>query len=185
MTRGSAWRRRLPDLPSRESRYATRDRRPLMSANLDVAVLVGSLRRESYNRKIAKVLIELAPAAAESRDRRDPRPAALQRGRRADAAGRGRPVQAAHRRGERGPVPHAGVQPVGAGRAQERDRCRVAAVRPERLGAASRPASISVSVGAIGGFGANHHLRQSLVFLNVPTMPQPEVYIGNAASAVR
>jgi len=28
-------------------------------------------------------------------------------------------------------------------------------------------AVISVSTGAIGGFGANHHLRQSLVTLNV------------------
>ena len=40
---------------------------------------------------------------------------------------------------------------------------------------------MSVSPGAIGGFGANHHLRQSLVFLNVPAMPQPEAYIGGAA----
>ena len=42
-------------------------------------------------------------------------------------------------------------------------------------------AVMSVSPGAIGGFGANHHLRQSLVFLNVPTMQQPEAYIGGAA----
>ena len=40
----------------------------------------------------------------------------------------------------------------------------------------------SISPGAIGAFGANHHLRQSLVFLNVPTMQQPEAYIGAAAS---
>ena len=39
---------------------------------------------------------------------------------------------------------------------------------------------ISVSPGVIGGFGANHHLRQSLVFLNVPAMQQPEAYIGGA-----
>jgi chromate reductase, NAD(P)H dehydrogenase (quinone) len=38
---------------------------------------------------------------------------------------------------------------------------------------------ISVSPGAIGGFGANHHLRQSLVFLNMPAMQQPEAYIGH------
>ena len=37
---------------------------------------------------------------------------------------------------------------------------------------------VSVSPGAIGGFGANHHLRQSLVFLNMPAMQQPEAYIG-------
>ena len=42
-------------------------------------------------------------------------------------------------------------------------------------------AVISVSPGAIGGCGANHHLRQSLVFLNVPVMQQPEAYIGGAA----
>ena len=41
-------------------------------------------------------------------------------------------------------------------------------------------AVVSASPGAIGGFGANHHLRQSLVFLNVPAMQQPEAYIGGA-----
>ena len=41
-------------------------------------------------------------------------------------------------------------------------------------------AIVSASPGAIGAFGANHHLRQSLVFLNVPTMQQPEAYIGHA-----
>jgi chromate reductase len=41
-------------------------------------------------------------------------------------------------------------------------------------------AVVSVSPGAIGGFGANHHLRQSLVFLNVPVLQQPEAYIGGA-----
>jgi chromate reductase len=45
----------------------------------------------------------------------------------------------------------------------------------------AKPAGIvSVSPGAIGGFGANHHLRQSLVFLNMPVMQQPEAYIGGA-----
>ena len=33
-------------------------------------------------------------------------------------------------------------------------------------------AVISLSPGAIGGFGAHHHLRQSLVFLNVPLLSQ-------------
>lgn len=40
---------------------------------------------------------------------------------------------------------------------------------------------ISVSPGALGAFGANHHLRQSFVFLDMPAMQQPEAYIGNAA----
>jgi len=33
---------------------------------------------------------------------------------------------------------------------------------------------MSQSPGALGGFGANHHLRQSLVFLDMPAMQQPE-----------
>lgn len=37
---------------------------------------------------------------------------------------------------------------------------------------------ISNSPGAIGGFGANHHLRQVLSFLNMPVVQQPEAYIG-------
>ena len=42
-----------------------------------------------------------------------------------------------------------------------------------------KPAGIaSVSPGALGAFGANHHLRQSLVFLDMPAMQQPELYIG-------
>ena len=32
--------------------------------------------------------------------------------------------------------------------------------------------------GALGAFGANHHLRQMLVFLNMPTLQQPEAYIA-------
>ncbi|CAN5174464.1 NADPH-dependent FMN reductase [soil metagenome] len=45
-----------------------------------------------------------------------------------------------------------------------------------------KPAAIvSQSPGAIGGFGANHHLRQSLVFLDMPAMQQPEAYVGHSA----
>lgn len=45
-------------------------------------------------------------------------------------------------------------------------------------------AVISVSPGKIGGFGANHHLRQVLSFLNVYVMQQPELYIGEAAEVL-
>jgi chromate reductase len=46
-----------------------------------------------------------------------------------------------------------------------------------------KPAAVvSNSPGAIGGFGAYHHLRQSLVFLNMPTVNQPETYVGNVAT---
>ena len=39
-----------------------------------------------------------------------------------------------------------------------------------------------MSPGALGAFGANHHLRQSLVFLDMPMMQQPEAYLGNAGA---
>ena len=42
-------------------------------------------------------------------------------------------------------------------------------------------AVVTVSPSAIGGFGANHHLRQCMVFLDVPMMQQPEAYVGHAA----
>ncbi|MFU1828053.1 NADPH-dependent FMN reductase, partial [Enterococcus faecium] len=43
---------------------------------------------------------------------------------------------------------------------------------------------VSVSPGAIAGFGANHHLRQSLVFLDMPTLQQPEAYIGGIMNLI-
>jgi len=48
----------------------------------------------------------------------------------------------------------------------------------------TKPAAIfSNSPGLLAAFGANHHLRQSLVFLNMPVMQQPEVYISKVAEA--
>ena len=42
-----------------------------------------------------------------------------------------------------------------------------------------KPAAVvTASPGATGGFGANHHLRQSAVFLDMPMMQQPEAYLG-------
>lgn len=37
---------------------------------------------------------------------------------------------------------------------------------------------VSQSPGNIAGFGANHHLRQVLAFLNMPVVQQPEVYLA-------
>lgn len=45
-----------------------------------------------------------------------------------------------------------------------------------------KPAGIvSVSPSNLSAFGSNHHLRQSLVFFNMPVVQQPEAYIGNVA----
>lgn len=46
-----------------------------------------------------------------------------------------------------------------------------------------KPAAVaSVSPGVLSAFGAHHHLRQSLVFFNMPVVQQPEVYLGRAAN---
>ncbi|MDP9513962.1 NADPH-dependent FMN reductase [Pseudomonas protegens] len=153
-----------------------------MSNVYKVAVLVGSLRKQSLNRKVALALAELAPAnlqlsiveigdlALYNEDIDVTPPAAYTRFR----------------------------EQIGASDAvlfvtPEYNRSVPAALK-NAIDVGSRPygksawsgkpgAVISVSPGAIGGFGANHHLRQSLVFLNVPCMQQPEAYLGGAGSA--
>ena len=46
-----------------------------------------------------------------------------------------------------------------------------------------KPAAVvSVSPGTYGGFGANHHLRQCLVFLDMPVLAQPEMYVAGAGT---
>lgn len=150
-----------------------------MDAARNVAVLVGSLRRDSINRKVANALRELAPPTLRleiaeigqlpmyNQDD-DPNPPA------AWTAFRDR-VKAAD-----------AVLFV----TPEYNRS-VPAVLKNALDVGSRPygysvwngkpgAVVSASPSAIGGFGANHHLRQSLVFLNVLAMQQPEAYIGHA-----
>jgi chromate reductase len=43
-----------------------------------------------------------------------------------------------------------------------------------------KPAAIvTASTGSIGGFGSNHQIRQACVFLNMPVMQQPEAYLGH------
>ena len=49
---------------------------------------------------------------------------------------------------------------------------------------AGKPAAvISQSPGALGAFGANHQLRQSLVFLDMPVLQQPEAYLVRSHEA--
>jgi len=146
-----------------------------------IAVLIGSIRRESLNRKMAKALMTLAPSSLSleiveigglplyDQDLDDHPPTAWSEFR---------------------------------ARILGFDAClfvtpeynrSVPAVLKNALDVGSRPYGksvwnrkpggvVTVSPGPLGGFGANHHLRQTLVFLNVPAMHQPEAYIGNAAS---
>jgi chromate reductase len=146
---------------------------------MNVCVLVGSLRKASFNRMLANALISLAPSSMkldfvevgqlpfynedlETAVPPAPWTAFRQRVKAADAV--------------------LFVTP-------EYNRS-VPAVLKNALDVGSRPYGSSVwdrkpgaivgsSPGAIGAFGANHHLRQSLVFLNVPAMQQPEAYVSH------
>lgn len=145
----------------------------------NVAIIVGSLRKDSFNKKIAKALIALAP---ESLSLEIVEIDQLQMyNQDLDATP---PAEWTDFRNKlKGFDAVLFVTP-------EYNRSFPAAIK-NALDVASRPygqnvwdgkpgAVISVSPGAFGGFGANHHLRQVLMFLNIPTMPQPEAYIGSA-----
>lgn len=152
-----------------------------MSKVYKVAVIVGSLRKASINRKLANALVGLAPSSLNMEIV------------------------------EIGELPlyneDIDVTPPPASYTAFRDKLKAADaflfVTPEynrsmpapmknAIDVGSRPygqshftgkpgAVLSASPGAIGGFGANHHLRQSMVFLDVRMMQQPEAYLGGAA----
>jgi chromate reductase, NAD(P)H dehydrogenase (quinone) len=149
-------------------------------AQRDVAVIVGSLRKASFSRNCAKALIKLAPESLKL--------GFVEIG---DLALYDQDLETE-------------TPPPGwtAFRDAMRHRDAVLFVTPEynrsvpgvlknAIDVGSRPygksiwsrkpaAIVSTSPGAMGGFGANHHLRQSLVFLDMPVLQQPEAYIGHA-----
>lgn len=147
--------------------------------NCNVAVLVGSLRKDSINRKVAHALFGLAPATMSlasvefgdlplyNPDIEENPPASWTRFREqikvADAV---LFVTPEYNRSVPAGLKNAidvGSRPYG-----------------KNAWNAKPGAIVSASPGSVGGFGANHHLRQSLVFLNIAAMPQPEAYVGGA-----
>jgi chromate reductase len=151
-----------------------------MHSHVDIAVLIGSLRKDSINRKLANALTTLAPAPL--------RLSIIEIGHlpmyNPDLDSDNPPQSwTEFRKRVRSADGILFITP-------EYNRS-VPAVLKNALDIASRPygqsswdgtptAVVSASPGSLGGFGANHHLRQSLVFLNMPAMPQPEAYIGYA-----
>lgn len=142
-----------------------------------VAVLVGSLRREAYSRKLARALAGLAPETLHLQevdigqlplynpDLEEQPPESWTRFRqRIRAADAVLFVTPEYNRSVPGALKNAldvGSRPYG-------QNCF-----------GGKPAAvISCSPGALGAFGANHHLRQSLVFLDMPVLQQPEAYLG-------
>jgi chromate reductase len=144
-----------------------------------IAVIVGSLRKDSLNRKMANNLIALAPPPLKleileigqlplyNQDLDDTPPKAWTDFRERLKSSDGVLfVTPEYNRSVPGTLKNAidvGSRPYGQSAWKE------------------KPAAVmTVSPGAAGGFGANHHLRQSLVFLDMPTLQQPEAYIGHA-----
>jgi chromate reductase len=148
-----------------------------------VAVLVGSLRKDSFTRRVAQALQQLQPASlhleiVEIRD-----------------------LPLYDQDGEASPP-----APWVAFRDKVRASDAVLFLTPEynrsipgalknAIDVGSRPYGkavwsgkpcgvVSTSPGALGGFGANHHLRQCLVFLDMPVVQQPEMYVGGVDKLV-
>jgi chromate reductase len=149
-----------------------------------VAVLVGSLRKGSFTRRVAQALQAMQPGGLEldiveigelplyNQDLETEKPPA------AWIAFRDR------------------VRPADAVLFMTPEYNRsIPAVLKNAIDVGSRPyghsvwsgrpcAVVSTSPGAIGGFGANHHLRQCLVFLDMPVLQQPEMYLGSVDKLV-
>ena len=152
-------------------------------SKINIGVFVGSLRKESFSRKIAKELLRISPDQLKLEE----------------VSLEGLPIYNQDFDDEK-KVPQEYMKFRNQVRSYdaflfitpEYNRS-VPAVLKNAIDVGSRPygesvwdgkpgAVISVSPGKLSGFGANHHLRQSMVFLNVPMMQQPEAYIGDAGS---
>ena len=150
------------------------------SLSVHLGVLVGSLRRESFSRKIAKALIERAPRGVdcsiieigdlplynEDLDQDPPQQWVRFRAELA-ACDALLFVTPEYNRSVPGCLKNA--TDIGS--------------RPDEQNLFDGlPAGIvSVTPYSLGAFGANHALRQSFVYLNLRVMQQPEAYVGNAA----
>ena len=150
-----------------------------MPTSRRIAVVVGSLRKDSLNRKLAKALTSTSPASLsleiveigglplynQDDDAAPPAPSVAFKSA-IEAADAVLFVTPEYNRSVPGVLKNA----------------IDVASRPYGKSAWSgKPGGvISVSPGAMGGFGANHHLRQSLVFLDMPVLQQPEAYMGGA-----
>ena len=151
-----------------------------MSGKRDIAVIVGSLREGAFSRKTARALFNLGPErlALEiveigelplyNQDLDPSAPPAQwvafrERVRRADGV---LFVTPEYNRSIPGVLKNAidvGSRPYGKSAWEK------------------KPAAVvSVTPGSLGAFGANHHLRQSCVFLDMPMMQQPEAYLSGA-----
>lgn len=149
-----------------------------MPTKYKVAVLVGSLRKDSINRKAAEALVRLAPPNLEfAFPSIGDLPFYNQ-----DVEAAGAPAEWSRFRNELAAADAVLFVTPEYNRSVPgvlKNAIDVGSRSPGGSSWAKKPAAImTVSPGGIGGFGANHHLRQSLVFLDMPLLQQPEAYVG-------
>ena len=145
-----------------------------------IAILVGSLRKDSINRKVARSIcalrndnldcsmIEIGDLPLYNSDLDEDPPEQWRRFREQVGAADGVLfVSPEYNRGIPGGLKNAidvGSRPYGKSVFDK------------------KPAAIvTASPGSIGGFGSNHQIRQAAVFLNMPVMQQPEAYLGHVS----
>lgn len=153
-----------------------------MSKIYDIVLVIGSLRKDSYNRKAAMATASFFPAGM--------KPRVVEIGSlpfyNEDLDTQTPPAEWTRFREEIAKAD--GVMFF----TPEYNRTAPAALK-NAVDVGSRPygknvwdgkpaAIVSASIGSIGGFGATHNLRQALVFVNMPCMPQPEAYMSNVQS---
>ncbi|HEY8592789.1 MAG TPA: NAD(P)H-dependent oxidoreductase [Sphingomicrobium sp.] len=145
-----------------------------------IAIIVGSLREESINRKVARSICALRddgldcsmveigdlPLYNQDYDALPEQPEAYSRFREQVGSADGVLfVSPEYNRGVPGVLKNAidvGSRPYG-----------------HSVWNGKPAAIVTASPGSIGGFGANHQIRQAAVFLNMPVMQQPEAYLGH------
>ena len=145
-----------------------------------IAIIIGSLRKDSLNRKVARSIcglrndnldcsmIEIGDLPLYNQDLDTDPPEQWTRCRQQVAAADGVLFcSPEYNRGIPGVLKNAidvGSRPYGQ------------SVFDKKPGAI-----VTASPGAIGGFGSNHQIRQAAVFLNMPIMQQPEAYLGHVS----
>jgi chromate reductase len=143
-----------------------------------IAIVVGSLRQGSFNRRVAKsicalttdmldcTIVEIGKLPLYNQDdENSPPPEVLEFRKQIKASDGVLFCTPEYNRGIPGVLKNAidvGSRPYGH------------SVWDKKPGAI-----VTASPGGIGGFGSNHQLRQVCVFLNMPIMQQPEAYLGN------
>jgi chromate reductase len=142
-----------------------------------IAIVVGSLRQGSVNRKVARsicsfasdkldcTIVEIGDLPLYNQDNEGNPPESVVRFRQQIAAADGVLFCTPEfNRGVPGALKNAidvGSRPYGSS-VWDKKPCAI----------------VTASPGGVGGFGANHQLRQLCVFLNMPVMQQPEAYLG-------